>query len=153
MDDTLQNAPSPTAGPHPNPLPEGEGTRRSAFIFDSVSLALIAFCCVLPILWIVWQIALNPTTLSELHLDRFRLALLGRTILYSICVGIIATLLALPAAWVLGRGRGIAASALWFVLPITLLMPSLVIAYGWSQLIRMLTVWCAQHWHINLQIP
>src|SRR5262245_1622524 len=130
------------AGPHPSPLPEGEGTRRSAFVLDGVSIALIALCCVLPLLWIVWQIALNPTTLAELHLDRFRLALLGRTILYSTSVGIIATLLSLPAAWVLGRGRGIAASALWFVLPITLLMPSLVIAYGWSQLIRMLTVWC-----------
>jgi ABC-type Fe3+ transport system permease subunit/DNA-binding beta-propeller fold protein YncE len=88
-------------------------------------------------LWIIWQIALNPTTLSELHLDRFRIVLLRRTILYGASVGIIATLLALPAAWVLGRGRGIVSPTLWFVLPITLLMPSLVIAYGWSQRLRL----------------
>ena len=52
------------------------------------------------------QIAFNPIVLSELQLDRFRLALLGRTLLYNGTAGLIATILALPVAIVLGRGRG-----------------------------------------------
>jgi ABC-type Fe3+ transport system permease subunit/DNA-binding beta-propeller fold protein YncE len=100
--------------------------------------AIVLLCCGVPIAWIVWQLATNATALSELQLDRFRLNLIGRTILYSVSVGAIATILALPPAWVLGRGRGVVSSALGFVLPITLLMPSLVIAYGWSQLVRIL---------------
>ena len=82
---------------------------------------IVGLCCVLPVVWIVSQIALNPATLSELRFDSFRAALLGRTLLYNIAVGLIATLIALPAAWVLGRGRGFFAAALWYVLPISLL--------------------------------
>lgn len=52
-------------------------------------------------------------------------------------MGVVALLLALPVAWSLGRGRGWLASALWLVLPICLLMPSLVIAYGWKQVLRL----------------
>ncbi|HMB96296.1 MAG TPA: 6-bladed beta-propeller, partial [Tepidisphaeraceae bacterium] len=101
---------------------------------------IIALCCILPLAWIIFQIALNPQTLSELRFDSFRAALLGRTILFSVSVGAIATLLALPAAWVLGRSRGFLAGALWFVLPISLLMPSLVLAYGWKQFLRLLNL-------------
>ncbi len=42
----------------------------------------------------------------------------------------------LPAAFVLGRGRGLFARLLWVVVPAALLMPSLSYAYGWSQLTR-----------------
>src|SRR5450432_3790317 len=101
---------------------------------------IIALCCILPLAWIIFQIALNPQTLSELRFDSFRAALLGRTILFSVSVGVIATLLALPAAWVLGRSRGFLAGALWFVLPISLLMPSLVLAYGWKQFLRLINL-------------
>ncbi|HVT88988.1 MAG TPA: 6-bladed beta-propeller [Tepidisphaeraceae bacterium] len=90
--------------------------------------------------WIAAQFALNPRTLRELHVDQFRLALLRRTVLYSVGVGIIATLLAFPAAWVIGRGKGLLAPVLGFVLPISLLMPSLVIAYGWKQLLRLMNL-------------
>src|ERR1700733_14933387 len=103
-------------------------------------ICTIALCCVLPLLWIIWQIALNPTTLHELQFDSFRVWLLIRTVLFNGIVGIVATLLALPAAWVIGRSRGLLAAALWFVLPISLLMPSLVLAYGWKQFLRLLNL-------------
>src|SRR5213078_3393039 len=38
----------------------------------------------------------------------------------------------------LGRGRGWVSSALWFVLPISLLLPSLAFAYGWKQFFRLI---------------
>src|SRR5262245_6282355 len=103
------------AHPHPNPLPKGEGTK----ITSIVAIFIVLVCCALPMGWIVFEILMNPTTLRELHLDSFRMALLGRTVFYSLMVGVIAVVLALPAAWVIGRGRGAVASSLGFVLPIS----------------------------------
>ena len=90
--------------------------------------------------WIVLQLALNRATWSELHLDPFRLHLIARTIGYNSCVAIVATLLAIPCAIVLGRGRGWVAQLLWLVLPISLLIPSLTFAYGWKQFLRLVHV-------------
>src|SRR4029079_9345078 len=98
----------------------------------------VGLCCLLPLGWIVLQLVANPTTLRELRMDSFRVQLLARTLTYNGAVAIVATGLSLPAAIVLGRGRGILAGLLWFILPISLLMPSLTFAYGWKQLIRML---------------
>jgi ABC-type Fe3+ transport system permease subunit/DNA-binding beta-propeller fold protein YncE len=95
-------------------------------------------CCVLPIGWIVMQLALNPTALRELRLDAFRVNLIGRTLWYNGAVAITATAVAIPAALTLGRGRGLGASALWLVLPVSLLLPSLTFAYGWKQFLRLL---------------
>ena len=87
-----------------------------------------------------WQILANPQSLRGLVPTPFQLRLLGRTLLYNGSVAIVAAFLAIPAALVLGRGRGIAARLLWFALPVSLLMPSLAYAYGWSQVLRLRNV-------------
>ena len=117
--------------------PQAAGARRPALLALPVTL-LILVCSGLPLAWMLWQVVANPTVLIELKLDAFRLRLLARTLLYSGCVAVVATVLALPAALVLGRGRGIASKLLWLALPVSLLLPSIVYAYGWSQLLRML---------------
>jgi ABC-type Fe3+ transport system permease subunit/sugar lactone lactonase YvrE len=101
---------------------------------------IIGLCCLLPLGWIATQLVLNPTTLRELRIDSFRAHLLARTILYNGSVALVATMLALPAALTLGRGRGIPAALLWFILPISLLLPSLTYAYGWKQFLRLLSI-------------
>jgi ABC-type Fe3+ transport system permease subunit/DNA-binding beta-propeller fold protein YncE len=121
-------------------LARGGWTGRSPLIPAAIVWLIVALCCTLPLVWMVVQIALNPTTLAELHLDAFRLRLLGRTILYNFTVAVIATALALPAALVMGRGRGWLASVLAFALPVSLLLPSLAFAYGWSQFFRLVNV-------------
>ncbi|MGH7179247.1 MAG: hypothetical protein ACREJC_17855, partial [Tepidisphaeraceae bacterium] len=63
---------------------------------------------------------------------------MARTICCNAAVAIVATIVAIPAAIVLGRGRGVLASLLWLVLPVSLLLPSLVFAYGWKQLFRLI---------------
>jgi ABC-type Fe3+ transport system permease subunit len=73
---------------------------------------------------------------SALHPFGFHLRLLGRTLLYNAGVATIATVLAIPVAIVLGKGRGIVAAVLAFVLPGALLLPSIVYAYGWMQVLR-----------------
>jgi ABC-type Fe3+ transport system permease subunit/sugar lactone lactonase YvrE len=98
---------------------------------------IVAVCCILPLAWMLWQMVSNPATLRGLIPSGFQLRLLGRTLLYSGSVAAVATLLSLPAALVLGRGRGWAAKVLWFALPVSLLMPSIAYAYGWSQLLRL----------------
>lgn len=97
----------------------------------------VILCCGLPLGWMVWQIAAEPAALVEMQLDAYRWRLLGRTVLYNGLVAVFATAMALPAAMVLGRGRGIFAKTLWFVLPLSLLMPSIVHAYGWSQFLHL----------------
>jgi ABC-type Fe3+ transport system permease subunit len=79
----------------------------------------------------------SPAVRAELHITSFRAQLLARTIGYNGLAAIIATLMGIPAAFVLGRGRGWLARVLWVLLPAALLMPSLSYAYGWSQLARL----------------
>ncbi len=99
----------------------------------------MAVCCGLPLAWLVTQIVANPASLGALRMDAFRWGILARTIGYNAVVAAIATTLALPAAWVLGRGRGPVAAALWLLLPFTLLLPSITYSYGWAQLIRLIS--------------
>jgi len=100
----------------------------------------MGLACALPLGWIAAQIIVEPAVWGEARLDAFRARLLGRTVLYNAAAAVGATLLALPAAMTLGRGRGRVAAALWLALPIPLLLPSIVLAYGWSQFLRLLDV-------------
>jgi ABC-type Fe3+ transport system permease subunit/sugar lactone lactonase YvrE len=100
--------------------------------------AVLFVCCVLPLGWLAGQTVLNPSVFRELRLDSFRLRLLGRTLLFNGAAAVIATAMALPAAIVLGRGRGKVAAMLWIALPVSLLLPSLVFAYGWKQFFRLM---------------
>ncbi|MGB7160602.1 MAG: 6-bladed beta-propeller [Tepidisphaeraceae bacterium] len=119
--------------------PQAEDKRVRPLLAIPVWL-LVILCSVLPLAWLIWQIVANPDVLVEAKLDRFRFALLGRTLLYNGAVALLATLLALPAALVLGRGRGIWSKLLWLALPVSLLLPSIVYAYGWSQFLRLLGI-------------
>jgi ABC-type Fe3+ transport system permease subunit/DNA-binding beta-propeller fold protein YncE len=100
----------------------------------------VILCSGLPLLWIVGQIVTNPHVLVEAWPDVFRLKLLGRTLLFNFTTAFIATALGLPVGLVLGRGRGVVAKLLWVALPVSLLLPSLAYAYGWSQFFRLLHV-------------
>ena len=122
----------------PSATPQADTHRRESRLLSIPVVALVAICSGLPLAWMLLQIVTNPTVLVEAKLDSFRLHLLGRTLLYNGSVAVIATLLALPAAIVLGRGVGVWSKLLRFLLPVSLLLPSIVYAYGWSQLLRML---------------
>jgi iron(III) transport system permease protein len=98
---------------------------------------IITICCLMPLAWMVGAIVANPVVRTELKMTRFRAALLGRTLGYNGTAAVIATLMGLPAGFVLGRGRGWLAKVLWLLLPAALLMPSLSYAYGWSQFVRL----------------
>jgi ABC-type Fe3+ transport system permease subunit/DNA-binding beta-propeller fold protein YncE len=94
----------------------------------------------LPLSWMVWQVLSNPHVLRDAWPDWFRLKLLGRTLLYNGATALMATAMGLPVGIVLGRGRSIIARSLWVLLPVTLLLPSLAYAYGWSQFFRLIDV-------------
>jgi ABC-type Fe3+ transport system permease subunit len=102
----------------------------------AVLIAIVA--CVLPLLWMLVAMLLNPQVRHELVLTQFRRALLERTLGYNGLAAVLATLMGLPAALVLGRGRPWLSRIMWVLLPSALLMPSLSYAYGWSQLVRLL---------------
>jgi ABC-type Fe3+ transport system permease subunit/DNA-binding beta-propeller fold protein YncE len=78
----------------------------------------------------------TPHALAAIHPFGYHIRLLGRTLLYNFGVAAIATVLALPVAVVLGKGRGWVAGVLAMILPVALLLPSIVYAYGWMQVLR-----------------
>jgi len=111
---------------------------------------IVGICSGLPLLWMAGAVVFaSPQVRAELHVTSFRLELLARTIGYNGAAAALATLMGLPAAFVLGRGRGVIAKTLWVVLPAALLMPSLSYAYGWSQGARLLRICLAGHFGVE----
>lgn len=108
-----------------------------SFVVAAPAVALVAVCCGLPLGWIVGVLLTNPAVRRDVAPSAFRMELLLRTLGYNGAVAVLATAMSLPAALVLGRGRGALAKVLWVVLPAALLMPSLAYAYGWSQFVRL----------------
>ena len=97
------------------------------------------------------QLFANVRVLGELSLDRFHAALVGRTLLYNGIVAALATGFAIPAALMVGRGRGWATRVLTAVLPLPLLFPSITYAYGWSQALRLADLWVGRPLHALAQ--
>ena len=129
---------------------------RIESVLTALPAALITFvCCAMPLAWMLLAMLLNPQVRHELILTHFRAQLLERTLGYNGLAAIIATLMGIPAALVLGRGRPWLSRIMWVLLPSALLMPSLSYAYGWSQLVRLLqdaiTEFSLQHLSVNHQ--
>jgi ABC-type spermidine/putrescine transport system permease subunit II len=111
---------------------------RTSFLRSVPVWVIVLICSGLPLAWLAWQIIASPAVLVEAVPDAFRMKLLGRTLLFNGGSAAIATLLGLPVGMVLGRGRGVVAKALWVALPVSLLLPSVTYAYGWSQFLRLM---------------
>ncbi|MDB5292796.1 MAG: hypothetical protein JWL69_4037, partial [Phycisphaerales bacterium] len=101
------------------------------------AVVVMCVCSALPLAWMAGALVLHPEVRRELALNSFRATLLGRTLGYNGAAALLATMMGLPAAVVLGRGRGPVSRALWVLLPAALLLPSLAYGYGWKQLARM----------------
>ena len=106
---------------------------------------IVGICSLSPLLWMLAVMIVNPQVRSELRPSAFRYELLGRTIGYNAGAAVIAVVLGLPAAFVLGRGRGLLARLLWVIIPSALLLPSLSYAYGWSQCCRLVVIQLRNH--------
>jgi ABC-type Fe3+ transport system permease subunit len=128
-------------------LPEPARQRELPALVTALPAIVIVFvCCGLPLIWMAGAVIFaSPAVRAELHVNSFRAELLARTLGYNGLAAVLATLMGLPAAFVLGRGRGIVAKLMWVVLPAALLMPSLSYAYGWSQAARLLRVFLQNH--------
>ena len=111
---------------------------RSFNLLATLAIAvIIGVVSGLPLGWMVWHIVTRREVWVELQPTAFRLDLLGRTLGYNLAAALIATMLALPAAMVLGRGRGLVSKLLWFALPVSMFVPSIVYSYGWMQALRL----------------
>src|SRR3712207_2869532 len=83
------------------------------------------------------QVVTHPAVLSELSWDAFRASLLARTLFYNAAAALLAVTMSLPAAVVVGRGRGVVARCVLFLLPLAVIMPSITYTYGWMQVFRL----------------
>ena len=109
----------------------------SALMLAAPGVLLVFIACALPLLWLLGCLFNHGVLSSIFSFCGYRFELLLRTLGYNAAAAVLATLMGLPAALVLGRGRGIFARLLWLVLPAMLLMPSLSYTYGWSQFLRL----------------
>ncbi|MEA2711614.1 MAG: hypothetical protein QOF78_4215 [Phycisphaerales bacterium] len=112
---------------------------------------VVLLCSGLPLAWLAWQMVANPSVLAEAWPDAFRMKLLVRTLFYNGAAALLATMIGLPVGIALGRGRGVIAKVLWVALPVSLLLPSVTYAYGWSQCIRLMREWATVHEYVHLQ--
>lgn len=129
----------------------GRFARWSGLLTGLPAILIVGVCGVLPLLWMAGAVVLSsPAVRAELHIDSFRAELMARTIGYNGAAAVLATLMGLPAAFVLGRGRGWFAKVMWVVLPAALLMPSLSYAYGWAQGARLLREWVRDRYGIEV---
>ncbi|HEV8293504.1 MAG TPA: hypothetical protein VGP94_16325, partial [Tepidisphaeraceae bacterium] len=83
------------------------------------------------------QILTHPSAWTSLRPSRFQMSLLARTVFYNGAAAVLATAMAIPAAIVIGRGRGIFSKILILLLPLGLLIPSITYGYGWVQIFRL----------------
>jgi ABC-type Fe3+ transport system permease subunit/DNA-binding beta-propeller fold protein YncE len=101
---------------------------------------IVGLCCLAPLLWMIAQLLLHPAVIQQLRPTSFQLRLLGRTLLYNGTAAVIACLLAIAPALVIGRARGWFAKVLLLLLPAALVMPSVCYTYGWLQFFRLLGI-------------
>jgi ABC-type Fe3+ transport system permease subunit len=95
---------------------------------------VVGVCCVAPLIWLMLEMG-SWDFWRNVQWDGFRWKLLGRTLLYNGGAAVVAVLMGLPAAVVVGRGRGVVAKVLMFLLPLGLVMPSVAYTYGWSHVL------------------
>ncbi|MFI5381642.1 MAG: hypothetical protein ACHRHE_20280 [Tepidisphaerales bacterium] len=95
---------------------------------------VIGVCCVAPLIWLLLEMS-SWDFWRNVQWDGFRWRLLARTLLYNGGAAVVAVLMGLPAAVVVGRGRGVAAKLLMFLLPLGLVMPSVAYTYGWEHVL------------------
>lgn len=101
---------------------------------------ILLLTCGVPLIWTALVIANEPRTLIAAMWDVRLASLFGRTVLFASLSSLGALLIALPIAIAMGRSYSRVARALWWVVPLPLLMPSIVVGYGWSEVLSRLGV-------------
>ncbi len=100
------------------------------------ALLIIGVTSGLPLLWTAVVILQHPGSLADIWLSSFRLKLLASTLLYNALVAMLATIIGLPAGWVMGRNRGWMGKVMWACALGTLLLPFLAFGHGWNEAFR-----------------
>ena len=118
---------------------------REALATRGIIWVVFIACCALPMAWMVWALCSSADAWRALHPFEWHMALLGRTLLYGLIVAVMSMVLAWPVAIVLGKGKGVAFGVLGFVLPVALLLPSIVYAYGWVQILWLANGYAQEH--------
>lgn len=97
---------------------------------------VLAACCVVPIGWLVGCIVARPQTLSAAMWDAWTWRLLAKTLLLASGAGLLATLLSLSPAVMLGTTRCRFLRAVMItVVSLPILTPSIVLGYGWTEIL------------------
>lgn len=107
-------------------------TRLADWIPPLALWSILAVACGLPLAWLAVQLVARPGLWGDAIPDSFRAWLIVRTFAFNALAATLAMAFALPIALTLAFG-GRCTRWLWWLLPVPLLVPSLVITYGWKQ--------------------
>lgn len=114
-------------------------------MFRSESLVRLALwlvlgvCCVVPIAWLIGCVVARPSTLAATIWNAWTWRLLAKTVFLAAASGSVATLLAIAPAITLGAARGrLSRGALITLISLPVLTPSIVLGYGWTEIIHAL---------------
>jgi ABC-type Fe3+ transport system permease subunit len=123
-----------SASPETSRLATKPANRFVDRLISALGWLVLLTCCGVPLAWLGGQLIANPGLLIDAWPDAFRWRLIGRTFLYTALAATLATLIAVPVAATLGLSRYWWTRWLWWASAVPLLMPSLVVTYGWKQL-------------------
>ncbi len=102
---------------------------------------VLLICCVAPIGWLVGCVIARPHTLASALWSVWTWRLLAKTVFLAFMSGSIATLLAVaPAAALAGTRGRVGRGVLVTLISLPVLTPSIVLGYGWTEVINALGV-------------
>lgn len=97
-------------------------------------VGFLVVCCLPVLVWMGWAIVVHGGELARVVGSEWDVVI--ASVMYAAASGVVAVLLGLPVAIVLGRGRDGAALLVGGVIMLGLLQPSIVYTYSWVQLLR-----------------
>jgi ABC-type Fe3+ transport system permease subunit/DNA-binding beta-propeller fold protein YncE len=112
-------------------------SKRTSLLATIPLWTIVGICSLLPLAWMLAQVLTHPSAWTSLRPSAFQLSLLARTVFYNGAAALLATAISIPAAIVIGRGRGFFSKTLILLLPLGLLIPSITYGYGWVQIFRL----------------
>ncbi len=103
-------------------------------------LAPVLLLCGLPVFWAMSVVITQPRALVAGFWDERMLGLFARTASYAILSALLAVVLSVPIAVAVGRSVSHVSRAIWTVLPVPLLLPTMVLGYGWSHVLGLMHI-------------
>ncbi len=115
-------------------------TRHESILPRLLLWLIVGLTAGVPVLWAATVVAQTPKVVIAGVWDERMAILFARTVSFATLSAIGALAIAWPVAIAMGRTPHPIARALWMIVPLPLLLPTMVTGYGWGQLMELLSI-------------